>query len=217
MTAAAPVSTRPAETLVIELLGVVCDRLLAATAELNALDRAIGDGDHGDNLARAARRLREVGDELALLPLPELIARAGKEIVMSVGGASGPLYGTLLLEIGKALPADPAPADWTAAFASGVDATARRGRSAEGDKTMIDVLAPSARALCEHAATPRAEVLAALRDAAQAGFDASRPLRARRGRAAFVGERAAGANDPGAASSLLCLSTIVEFLAEIPE
>lgn len=217
MTAAPAVSRQSAEALAVELLGAVCDRLLAATAELNALDRAIGDGDHGDNLARAAKRLGEVRDELALLPLPELIARSGKEIVMSVGGASGPLYGTLLLEIGKALPADPAARDWAAAFAAGVEATARRGRSAEGDKTMLDVLAPAARALDEHAAARRSEAFAAMQDAAQAGFDASRPLRARRGRAAFVGERAIGADDPGAASSLLCLSTIIEFLAEIPE
>lgn len=216
MTAASAISARPAEALAAELLGGICERLLASTAELNALDRAIGDGDHGDNLARAARRLLEVGDALAALPLPELIARAGKEIVMSVGGASGPLYGTLLLEIGKALPTDPRTSDWAAAFISGVEATARRGRSAEGDKTMIDVLAPAARALGGRAAG-RTEALHAMRDAARAAFEASRPLRARRGRAAFVGERTIGADDPGAASSLLCISTIVEYLTETPE
>jgi dihydroxyacetone kinase-like protein len=214
---AAPVSAQSAEALAIGLLDAVCERLLATAAELNALDRAIGDGDHGDNLARAARRLTGVRDDLAALPLPELIARAGKEIVMSVGGASGPLYGTLLLEIGKALPVSPAAGDWADAFAKGVEATARRGRSAEGDKTMIDVLAPAARALGEHKNARRPAALAAVRRAAQAGFDGSRQLRARRGRAAFVGERAIGADDPGAASSLQCISTIVEFLAEIPE
>ncbi len=216
MTAASAISARPAEAIAIELLEAVCGHLLAATTELNALDRAIGDGDHGDNLARAARRLREVSNELAILPLPELIARAGKEIVMSVGGASGPLYGTLLLEIGKALPADPRTSDWATAFVNGVEATARRGRSAEGDKTMIDVLAPAARALGGRVVS-RTEALHAMREAAQAAFEASRPLRAKRGRAAFVGERTIGADDPGAASSLLCLSTIVEYLTEIPE
>lgn len=210
-------ATETTEAVAIALLNAVCDRLLASTAELNALDRAIGDGDHGDNLARAAKRLREVSDELAQLPLPQLIARSGKEIVMSVGGASGPLYGTLLLEIGKALPPQPAATDWAEAFTTGVEATARRGRATEGDKTMIDVLAPAARAFSEQAASPRAEMLTAVRDAAKGGFDASRQLRAGRGRAAFVGERAIGADDPGAVSSLLCLTTIIEFLAEIPE
>lgn len=215
MTAAA--STRPAQALAAGLLAALCARLIEATGELNALDRAIGDGDHGDNLARAARRLGEIHSELAGLPVPELIARSGKEIVMSVGGASGPLYGTLLMELGKTLPVEPTPGDWASAFAAGVEATARRGRSAEGDKTMLDVLAPAARALSAHADARPEDALTAMKDAAQVGFDASRPLRASRGRAAFVGERTVGADDPGAASSLLCISTVVDFLLETPE
>jgi dihydroxyacetone kinase-like protein len=208
----------PAETgepLVVSVLATVCDRLLASEARFDALDRAIGDGDHGQNLSRAARRLEEIRDQLVLLPLPQLMQRAGKEIVMSVGGASGPLYGTLLLEIGKALPPGPRLEDWARAFAGGVEAVARRGRAAEGDTTMLDVLTPAARALQTHAGGEMESALKAMSAAALAALEASRPLRARRGRAAFVGERSIGADDPGAVSSLVCLCTIVETLSEI--
>jgi dihydroxyacetone kinase-like protein len=203
------------ELLAVTVLAAVCERLLSSEARFDTLDRAIGDGDHGQNLSRAARRLGEIRDQLALVPLPQIMQRSGKEIVMSVGGASGPLYGTLLLEIGKALPAQPSLGDWAAAFTDGVEAVARRGRAKEGDKTMLDVLAPAARALRTHAADKLETALQAMSAAAVAAFKVSRPLRARRGRAAFVGERSIGADDPGAASSLLCLCTIVETLSEI--
>jgi dihydroxyacetone kinase-like protein len=205
-----------AEDVAMIVVSTICERLLASEARFNALDRAIGDGDHGHNLSRAALRLGEINAELAALALPQMLQRAGKEIVMSVGGASGPLYGTLLLELGKTLPARPELRDWAAAFAAGTDALARRGRAAEGDKTMLDVLAPAARVLAANAGAEEPAALAAMQEAATSAFDASRPLRAKRGRAAFVGERAVGADDPGAASALLCISTIVEVLGEIP-
>ncbi|MBO9604163.1 MAG: dihydroxyacetone kinase subunit L [Novosphingobium sp.] len=212
MTSASPAPTRSAEARALDALATLCQRLLAAEDELDALDRAIGDGDHGHNLSRAARRLDEVRDTLANLALPDLLRRAGSEIVMSVGGASGPLYGTLLMETGKALPVAPSLAEWATAFAAGVAGLAKRGRAAEGDKTMLDVLAPASRALAVHAGGGRAAALAAMQAAGRQGLEDARPLRARRGRAAYVGERAAGADDPGAASALLCLSTITELL-----
>lgn len=181
--------------------------LLASEAEFNALDRAIGDGDHGSNLARAARGLIEQRDALAAMAPAEALIVGGRAIVMSVGGASGPLYGTLLMEMGKALPADPTPAAWADAFAAGVAGAARRGRSEEGDKTMLDVLLPASRALPEGG-------LAAMRAAAEQGFAAQRGLQARRGRAAYVGERSIGADDPGAASAMRCLAAIADFFEE---
>lgn len=210
------IAARNGQALAVAVLITVCERLLASEAHFDALDRAIGDGDHGHNLSRAAIRLGDVREQLTDLDLPEMMQRAGKEIVMSVGGASGPLYGTLLLELGKALPAHPSLPQWAEAFAAGVEGLARRGRAAEGDKTMLDVLAPAAQALGANAGAGVATALLAMREAAQAGLEASRPLRARRGRAAFVGARAVGADDPGAASALLCISTIVEYLGEIP-
>lgn len=204
-----------AEAIAAAVLSTVCERVLAAESRFNTLDRAIGDGDHGHNLSRAATRLEQIRAQLAELPLPEMLQRAGKEIVMSVGGASGPLYGTLLLEMGKALPPRPMLGDWAVAFAAGADALARRGRTQEGDKTMLDVLAPAASALSAHAGAAPAKALEAMLEAAAEGFQASRPLRAKRGRAAFVGERAVGADDPGAASVLLCISSVVEVLGEV--
>lgn len=205
-----------AEAIAAAVLAMVCERVLAAESRFNALDRAIGDGDHGHNLSRAATRLQQTRTQLAELPLPDMLQRAGKEIVMSVGGASGPLYGTLLLEMGKALAPRPTLGDWAVAFADGVDALARRGRAQEGEKTMLDVLAPAAKALSAQADAGPAKALDAMRSAAAAGFETSRELRAKRGRAAFVGERAVGADDPGAASALLCISSVVEVLGEVP-
>ncbi len=209
-------SHNPAENTgaALELLDVLCTLLLGAEDELNGLDRAIGDGDHGGNLARASRSLSELRPELAELSMGEAVTRAGRAVVMSVGGASGPLYGTLLMEMGKALPDEPGPGDWAAAFAAGVDGVARRGRSAEGDKTMLDVLAPASRALSEEASADLHEALAAMRAAAEDGFETSRGLRAKRGRAAYVGERSVGHDDPGARSALLCVGAVADFLGE---
>lgn len=186
--------------------------LLAAEPEFDALDRAIGDGDHGSNLARAARHLAPLRDELAALPPGEALVRAGREVVMSVGGASGPLYGTLLMELGKALPPGASRADWARAFVAANEAVARRGRSQEGDKTMLDVLLPAARGFSTGAAVGSEAAFAALRDGARQGFAAQRSLRARRGRAAYVGDRSVGADDPGATSALRCLSAIADVL-----
>jgi len=203
-----------AEAGIVGALDLLCERLVLAEADLNALDRAIGDGDHGGNMARAARSLQAMRGELDGLPAGEVLRRIGKAIVMSAGGASGPLYGTLLLEMGKSLPAEPTPSDWAAAFMAGVAGAGRRGRSAEGEKTMLDVLAPAARALEARSADDGAGAIRAMRDAARAGFDAQRPLRATKGRAAYVGERSIGQDDPGAASSLLAIVALAEAYLE---
>ena len=182
--------------------------------ELSALDRAIGDGDHGSNMTRAAQKVAAMADELDALPAGEALCRAGKAVVMSTGGASGPLYGSLLLDMGKNLPDAPGLADWGTAFLAGVAAVARRGRSAWGDKTMIDVLEPAAKAFEAAADDGLGTALAAMVEGARHGFELSRPLRARRGRAAYVGDRSIGNDDPGAASALLCIETIAAFLGD---
>lgn len=194
------------------VLEAVCPSLITAEAEFNALDRAIGDGDHGSNIARAARNLADLRDELVTLAPSEALIRSGRAIMMSVGGASGPLYGTLLMETGKALPENPTPADWAAALSAGVEGTARRGRSQEGDKTMLDVLAPAARAFSANVPQGPLQALAAMLDGAREGFAGQRGLRARRGRAAYVGDRSIGQDDPGAASALHCLSLVAAVL-----
>jgi dihydroxyacetone kinase-like protein len=196
------------------LLDAVCASLIEGEAEFNALDRAIGDGDHGSNLVRAARQLADLRHELVTLAPGEALIRAGRAIMMGVGGASGPLYGTLLMETGKALPENPAPVDWARAFSAGVEGMARRGRSQEGDKTMLDVLAPASRGFSANAAQGLLPALVAMLDGAREGFGAQRGLRARRGRAAYVGDRSIGQDDPGAASALHCLTVIAAVLRE---
>lgn len=210
-------SVAPPETgdsVMLELLEAVCGALLRREDELNALDREIGDGDHGSNMARAARGLRELRAGLAGKTPGTALAQAGNAIVMSSGGASGPLYGSLLMMMGRALPDDPALPDIARAFRAGVDEVARRGRSAEGDKTMLDVLVPAARALSENVGDGAPAALAAMLRAALGGLADQRSLRAARGRAAYVGERSIGHDDPGAASSAMCISVIADIVLQ---
>jgi dihydroxyacetone kinase-like protein len=198
----------------LSALAALCVALREAEAALNALDRAIGDGDHGHNMTRAATALEALRGELAGLSPAEALRKAGMAVAMGVGGASGPLYGSLLLAMGKSLPDQPALADWAAAFEAGVAAVGQRGRAAEGDKTMLDVLAPAARALSVAVGDGPERAMRAMMEGAVEGFEAARPLRAARGRAAYVGDRSAGADDPGAASALLCIRTVVHSLSE---
>ncbi len=116
--------------------------------ELTALDQAIGDGDHGLNLRRGFDAIAAVRDELTVLPLGHALQKAGMALVMKVGGASGPLYGSLLMAMGKAAAEAPAgPQGLAVMLAEGVEAVKRRGKSDAGEKTMLDVLVPTLDAL----------------------------------------------------------------------
>lgn len=186
-------------------------------AYLTELDSAIGDADHGVNLARgmAAVMAAVAGPDVAR---PEeagaLFTTVGMKLVSSVGGASGPLYGTFFLRLGNAaggLSELDGPT-LLAALRSGVEGVVARGRAELGDKTMVDALAPAVDAL--EAALDRGEPLAAsLRSAATAaaeGRDATAPMKALKGRASYLGERSVGHIDPGAASSALLLATLAD-------
>ena len=187
-------------------------RLIAALAaavidnaeELTALDRAIGDGDHGLNMKRGFEAVLADLDGLAEKPLPEMCKAIGTHLVMTIGGASGPLYGTLFLALGKNLPPTPVLTEAVRAFAAAVDAVKARGRSDIGEKTMLDVLQPVAKTL-EYVAAGGVgtDLISKLRDAADRGLEATRPIRASKGRASFLGERSIGHLDPGARSSQL--------------
>jgi dihydroxyacetone kinase-like protein len=174
----------------------------AAAEELTALDRAIGDGDHGLNMARGFGAIREAADELAALGFGAALQKAGMTLVMKVGGASGPLYGSALMAMGKA--AAERPADAAALAAAGVEAVKARGKSDVGAKTMLDVLAPVAEALAAGGGA------ASARAAADAGLAATRPMRATKGRAAFLGERSVGHLDPGARSAQLLVHAVCD-------
>jgi phosphoenolpyruvate---glycerone phosphotransferase subunit DhaL len=190
-----------------------CSDVLTEEAGLCALDRAIGDGDHGTNLARGARAILGAEAELRSLPVARALEDAGTLVVNQVGGASGPLYGSLLLGMARSWPSNPSAATLSAALAEGVAAVGRRGRSTIGEKTLLDVLIPAAAALQASAQTRSSdESVAAMLTAADAGFEATRPLRASKGRAAYVGERSIGHYDPGAASARLCLHAVARAL-----
>jgi len=172
--------------------------------ELTALDSAIGDGDHGANMKRGFEAVAADVDAISASALPDALIKIGTKLVMTVGGASGPLYGTLFLTLGKQLAAR--PGDYAGALLEAVDAVAARGKSELGQKTMLDVLYPTAHALRD--GKSKAEILAvANREAA-----ATRDRRAIRGRASFLGDRSIGHVDPGARSSALIVEAIAETL-----
>lgn len=172
--------------------------------ELTALDQAIGDGDHGLNMKRGFEAVLAEVDAITAKPLPDALKAIGTTLVMKVGGASGPLYGTLFMTLGKALPAEPAIADVARALAAAIEAVKARGKSDLGQKTMLDVLAPLQAALA-HGGTDLAK---SLPEVARIAAEATVPLKAIRGRASFLGERSIGHMDPGARSSALLATAI---------
>ncbi|MEO3974770.1 dihydroxyacetone kinase subunit DhaL [Streptomyces sp. CAU 1734] len=188
--------------------------LAAATAlidreagRLTELDSAIGDADHGSNLQRGFTAVAAALDKEPPQSPGAVLTLAGRQLISSVGGASGPLYGTLLRRTGKALgdAAEVTPAELAEALRAGVAAVAQLGGARAGDKTMLDALEPAVAALGETAGT-----FAAARDAAAAGALATVPLQARKGRASYLGERSIGHQDPGATSSALLFEALAE-------
>ena len=204
-------------------LRVFAEDVAARRDELTALDAAIGDADHGVNMDRGmqavAAKLVDPADGPAQdVPLGPLFKTMGMTLVSTVGGAAGPLYGTLFLEMGKAA-ADRTTltaAEWAGVVSAGVAGVQMRGKAEPGDKTMVDALLPAAEALRAAAGSGAslAEALNAAADAAEAGMLATTPLVARKGRASYLGERSAGHQDPGATSSWLLLATAARTLAD---
>ncbi|MGU3575071.1 dihydroxyacetone kinase subunit DhaL [Brucellaceae bacterium C25G] len=176
--------------------------------EFTALDQAIGDGDHGAGMKRGFDAVMANAEKFSQMPLPEALVAIGKTLVMSMGGASGPLYGTFFMELGKSLNAEPDRAVLNAGFARAVAAVAARGKSEFGDKTMLDVLVPVSKAL-EAGADARGIARVAAESA-----QATVSMQALRGRAAFLGERSVGHMDPGARSSSLIIGAVCAVLEE---
>jgi dihydroxyacetone kinase-like protein len=186
-----------------DLIDTVAGRLIAHAEELTALDQAIGDGDHGLNMKRGFEAILAERDQLSAKPLPDALKAAGMLLVMKVGGASGPLYGTLLMALAKDLPADPTREDFLRVADAAIDAVKARGKSDFGQKTMLDVLKPARDAFAD-GRNPAA--------AADAAAEATIPMRAVRGRASFLGDRSIGHMDPGARSSALMIAAVCEVL-----
>ena len=191
--------------------------LSAAQDELTALDTAIGDGDHGLNIQRGFHKAVEKLHGQEGQDLGSLAKSTGMTLLSSVGGASGPLYGTLFLKAAPALngKTDLDTATLAQAIADGVAGLAARGQAVVGDKTMIDVWPPAAAAL-QQAAADGADLATASAKAAAVAQEAAEstiPLVAKKGRASYLGERSAGHKDPGAASSAILLHVLAEVLA----
>lgn len=178
---------------------------------LTQLDSAIGDADHGVNLDRGLAAVVAAVDDADPATPGELLKTTGMTLVSTVGGASGPLYGTLFLRMsGSAGDADTLdPLQFAAALRAGLDGVVARGRAQAGDKTMYDALAPACDALDEAIAegVDLGEALDRAADAAEAGRDATIPMLARKGRASYLGERSVGHQDPGATSSAMLVTT----------
>jgi phosphoenolpyruvate---glycerone phosphotransferase subunit DhaL len=184
--------------------------------ELTALDSAIGDADHGSNLDRGMTAVVNALDAEQFGSVSALFKKIGMTLVGTVGGASGPLYGTLFLRIGSAAgeTATLDPEALAKALRAGLDGVVARGRPEPGDKTMYDALAPALDAL-DHALSSGAGLPAALAEAskaADAGRDATTPMLARKGRASYLGERSVGHQDPGATSTALLLRATLTTL-----
>ncbi|MFS4095494.1 dihydroxyacetone kinase subunit DhaL [Streptomyces sp. AF1A] len=171
---------------------------------LTALDSPIGDADHGSNLQRGFTAVRAALEKEAPDTPGAVLTLAGRLLISTVGGASGPLYGTLLRRAGKSLgdAAEVGQAELANALRAGVEGVMALGGAAPGDKTMIDALVPAVDAL--------GDGFAAARTAAEEGAVATTPLLARKGRASYLGERSIGHQDPGATSSALLIAALAD-------
>lgn len=180
-------------------------------AALNDLDRAIGDGDHGENMDRGFKAVvakLEAGAE----DIPGVLKQVASTLMSTVGGAAGPLYGTAFLRAAKATTGDVDAAGLVALIAGSLEGIVVRGKASPGEKTMVDAWTPAlaaAKAAAEAGATAQG-VLRAAAEAAAAGAEATIPLQASKGRASYLGERSIGHKDPGATSSALILECAAE-------
>lgn len=202
--------------MTLRLVGAAVDAIRGNAEELSALDRAIGDGDHGINMKRGFDAVAETAGSIAGLALPPALEKVGMTLVMKVGGASGPLYGSLFMAMGKGSAETPASVGAVAAMlGQGVDAVRKRGKSGPGEKTMLDVLVPVEAALlaARDERVGWSEALRRTRAAADGGLEATRAMKATKGRASFLGERSVGHLDPGARSSQLLVHAICDAVA----
>jgi dihydroxyacetone kinase-like protein len=183
---------------------------------LTELDSAIGDADHGINMDRGMRAVLGKLDSAPEGDVGALLKTVGMTLVSTVGGAGGPLYGTLFMQMGAAATgkAELEPKDWADALAKGIEGVKMRGKAEPGDKTMLDALLPALDGLNAAIAdgSSFADALRASAVSAEEGMKATIPLVARKGRASYLGERSAGHQDPGATSSYLLLRTAADTL-----
>ena len=178
--------------------------------ELTALDQAIGDGDHGLNMKRGAQAIQAKLPELSSMPLNEALKAMGKICVAMIGGSSGPVFGTLLITLGKELPPQATSADLAVALRQGIEALTRLGKAEVGQKTLLDVLDPVQKVLAQGGP----DLLARVRQCAFDSALATADMDATRGRSSFLGDRAKGHVDPGSRSMALIIGALCDTLAQ---
>jgi dihydroxyacetone kinase-like protein len=188
------------------LVQAMADAVAAHADELSALDAAAGDGDHGHNMRRGFAAVLEKIDAIAAKPLPDAAQDLGRTLVMTVGGASGAIFGTAFMAAGKVLPQAPTRAEALVALEAAAAGVQARGKAEPGQKTMLDVLLPVAAAL----RAGETDVAAAAHRAAEA----TASMQAVRGRASFLGERSIGHVDAGARSAAILIAAICRTLEE---
>jgi phosphoenolpyruvate---glycerone phosphotransferase subunit DhaL len=189
-------------TMMRRLIVVVADTVIAHADELTILDQAIGDGDHGINMKRGFEAVRADASVIAQKTPAEALRAIGMQLVMKVGGASGPLYGTLFMALGREIGEAPDGADLARAFAKAISEVKARGKSEEGQKTMLDVFVPIQKVL----EAGGADLMARLPAVAEQAAEVTVPMLATRGRASFLGERSIGHIEPGARSASLIVA-----------
>jgi len=193
------------------LVKVAAERVIASAPELTSLDQAIGDGDHGTNMKRGFEAVLSKLDAISSQPFDEALKTIGKTLVMTVGGASGPLYGSFFLAAGEALShSRQLPDDLAEVFGSGVSAVSARGRSHAGEKTMLDVLVPVLETLKAGVGQP--DLIERIRTTAADAVERTAPMQATKGRASFLGPRSVGHIDPGARSSCVLVQAVCASL-----
>ncbi len=195
-----------------EILEAIADKIQEQKDFLTELDNEIGDGDHGINMARGFAAVKEKLPDMADREVGSMLKEVGMTLVSTVGGASGPLYGTAFMKAGMACKgvAEMGGEDLLKALSAAIAGVKQRGKSEEGEKTMLDALCPAERALSdalEEGATLK-EALGKAVDAAEAGLAHTKDIIATKGRASYLGERSLGHQDPGATSSLLMLQVM---------
>ena len=191
-----------------ELIRHVTQTLIDHVDELTALDQAIGDGDHGLNMRRGALAIQAKLDELAGQSLNDALRTMGMTCMSTIGGSSGPVFGTLMVTLAKELPEAPAPADLARGLDAGVKALTRLGKAEVGQKTLLDVLAPVQQVL----AAGGDDLVARVRQCAIDSALATAQMDAIKGRASFLGDRALGHVDPGSRSMALIIGAVCDSL-----
>ncbi len=201
---------------VVRWLEATAAVLEANKSYLTDLDSAIGDADHGINMDRGFKKVMEKLPTVADKDIGNILKTVGMTLISSVGGASGPLYGTFYMRGGMAADAKEEldDEDLVNVLQGAVDGIIQRGRAQPGDKTMVDALLPALDALKAAVADGQGttDALAAAVAAAEQGMKDTIPLQARKGRASYLGERSIGHQDPGATSSHLILNALLETL-----